>query len=79
MCQTARAMSRLSQWRAKSENVDKMTRTYSINELIDSNGTEVASEYIGPNKGIDAIERQTITYHHPSAADSDDEEFWGPS
>ena len=49
-----------------------------INELIDSNGTEVASEYIGPNKGIDAIERHAITYHHPSA-DSDDEEFWGPS
>ena len=49
-----------------------------INELIDSNGTEVASEYIGSNKGIDAIERHTVTYHHPSTADSDDEEFWGP-
>lgn len=43
-----------------------------INELIDSNGTEVASEYIGPNKGIDAIERHAITYHHPSATDGDD-------
>ena len=48
-----------------------------IKDVIASNGTDIASQ-VGERKTI-SILRHTISYCHPSAADSDDEDWFGPS
>ena len=57
----------------KKKQKEEAAKLDKIKDVIASNGTDV----VGERKAI-SIQEHTISYHHPSAADSDDEDWFGP-
>ena len=60
----------------KKKEEEESEKYKAMKDVIAANGTEVASQRAG--QSIIAIEKRTISYHHPSV-DSDDEDDGEPS